>query len=104
MIAMDSAGVAAKTVALLAPHGQRQFPLALEPVVLGASDTMWLVEQGGIDLFHVAIADGVPAGLRRHVCRIKPGEVVLDRPGSPDSALLAIALSRTSWLRLENGG
>ncbi|WP_194713155.1 NHLP bacteriocin export ABC transporter permease/ATPase subunit [Noviherbaspirillum soli] len=104
MMATDSADMAAHLVQLLAPHGQRQFPLALEPVVLGVSDTVWLVEQGGVDLFHVAIAGSVPAGVRRHVCRIKPGEVILDRPGSPDSALMAVALSRTSWIRLENAG
>ena len=104
MIAMDNAGMAATSTDVLAGYGQRQFPLALEPVVLGASDTVWVVEQGGVDLFHVAIADGEPAGLRRHVCRINPGELIHDRPGSPDSALLAIALSRTSWIRLENGG
>lgn len=104
MTAVASAGVAAHSVQLLAPHGQRQFPLALEPVVLGVSNTIWLVEQGGVDLFHVAIADGMPTGVRRHVCRIHPGDVILDRPGSPDSALMAVALSRTSWIRLENAG
>jgi ATP-binding cassette subfamily C protein len=104
MMATEKAGVAAHPVQLLAPYGQRQFPLALQPVVLGVSNTVWLVEEGGVDLFHVAIVDGVPAGLRRHVCRIKPGELILDRPGSPDSALLAVALSRTAWIRLENAG
>lgn len=104
MMAMDSTGMAPGVAQLLAPYGQKQFPLALEPVVLGVSDTVWLVEQGGVDLFHVAIVDGVPAGLRRHVCRIKPGEIIIDRPGSPDSALLAVALSRTAWIRLESAG
>ena len=104
MMAADDAGVAAHPVQLLAPYGQRQFPLALEPVVLGVSNTIWLVEQGGVDLFHVAIVGGVPAGARRHVCRIRPGEAILDRPGSPDSALIAVALSRTAWIRLEHGG
>lgn len=104
MMATDSAGVAANPAQLLAPYGQRQFPLALEPVILGVSNTVWLVEQGGVDLFHVAIAGGVPTGARRHVCRVKPGEVILDRPGSPHSALMAVALSRTAWIRLENAG
>jgi len=104
MMAMDSTGMAPGVAQLLAPYGQKQFPLALEPVVLGVSDTVWLVEQGGVDLFHVAIVDGVPAGLRRHVCRIRPGEIIIDRPGSPDSALLAVALSRTAWIRLEGAG
>lgn len=104
MMAAESAGLATSLCEQLAPYGERQFPLALEPVVLGVSNTVWLVEQGGVDLFHVAIAHGAPAGARRHVCRIRPGEVIVDRPGSPDSALLAVALSGTSWIRLENAG
>ena len=84
--------------------GTRQFPLALEPVVLGGSNTVWLVEEGGVDLFHVAVIDGAPAGVRRHVCRIGPGALVIDRPGTPESALVAVPLSGTTWLRLEHGG
>ena len=88
----------------LEPFGQRQWPLALEPVVLGAGDTVWLVENGGVDLFHVAIVDGAAVGVRRHVCRIGPGALLVDRPGLSSSALLAVALSGTVWLRLEHGG
>lgn len=84
--------------------GTRQFPLALEPVVLGGGNTVWLVEEGGVDLFHVAVIDGAPAGVRRHVCRIGPGALVIDRPGTPESALVAVPLSGTTWLRLEHGG
>ena len=51
----------------LEPYCQRQSPLALEPVVLGAGDTAWLVDKGGVDLFHVAMAEGAPVGARRHV-------------------------------------
>jgi NHLM bacteriocin system ABC transporter ATP-binding protein len=104
MMATDSTGMEAISCELLAPYGPREFPLALEPLVLGVSNTALLVERGGVDLFHVAIANGMPAGVRRHVCRIKPGEVILDRPGSPDSALLAVALTGTSWIRLANDG
>ena len=88
----------------LEPYGIRQSPLALEPVLLGAGHTLWLVEQGGVDLFHVATIDGAPAGVRRHVCRVGPGAAVIDRPGAAGSALLAVALSGTVWLRLEQGG
>ncbi|MDB5758673.1 MAG: bacteriocin export transporter permease/ATPase subunit [Burkholderia sp.] len=84
--------------------GTRLMPLALEPVLLGTGNTMWLVEEGGVDLFHVPVNDGMPSGARRHVCRIEPGAVVIDRPGAEDSALLAVALSGTVWLRFENGG
>ena len=84
--------------------GSRQFPLALEPVLLGGGNAVWLVEEGGVDLFHVAVADGMPAGVRRHVCRIEPGALVIDRPGVPGSALLAVPLSGTVWLRFEHGG
>lgn len=104
MMATPAASPALTLADLLAPYGQRQMPLALDPVVLGAGNTLWLVERGGVDLFHVAIVDGAPAGVRRHVCRIGPGELIVDRPGSPDSALLAVALSGTCWLRLEDAG
>jgi ABC-type bacteriocin/lantibiotic exporter with double-glycine peptidase domain len=52
----------------LAAFGQRESPLALQPVLLGAGNTVWIVEEGGLDLFHVAIDDGRPVGVRRHVC------------------------------------
>ena len=97
-------GVASGPCEQLAPFGRREKPLALEPVLLGAGNAVWLVEQGGIDLFHVAIVDGAPSGARRHVCRIGPGALVIDRPGLPDSALVAVALSDTVWLRLDDGG
>ena len=84
--------------------GTRLAPLALEPVLLGTGNAVWLVEQGGVDLFHVAIADGMPAGARRHVCRVGPGGLVMDRPGAVHSALMAVALSGTVWLRFEDGG
>ncbi|MET0961489.1 MAG: hypothetical protein ABWY05_01525 [Noviherbaspirillum sp.] len=87
----------------LAPYGERASPLALEPVVLGAGDTVWIVEKGGVDLFHVAMADGEPVGARRHVCRIGPGAALFDGAGLPASALLAVALSGTVWLRLQPG-
>jgi ATP-binding cassette subfamily C protein len=90
--------------AALEPSGTRLTPLALEPVLLGAGDALWLVEEGGVDLFHVAIANGVPTGARRHVCRVGPGAAVIDRPGVESSALLAVALSGTVWLRFEDGG
>ena len=85
----------------LAAHGQRQTPLALQPVLLGASAAVWFIEQGGVDLFHVPVAGGVPCGARRHVCRIAAGAVIMDRPGLETSALLAVALSGTVWLRFE---
>ena len=88
----------------LAGLGERQAPLALEPVLLGAGNTVWFIEQGGVDLFHVTVADGLPCGARRHVCRIAAGAVVMDRPGLDSSALLAVALSGTVWLRFEYGG
>jgi ATP-binding cassette subfamily C protein len=88
----------------LAAFGQRETPLALQPVLLGAGDTVWIVEEGGLDLFHVAIDNGCPVGARRHVCRIGPGEALVDRPGLLTSALMAVALSGTVCLRLENGG
>ena len=88
----------------LAAFGRLEAPLALEPALLGAGDTVWIVEEGGIDLFHVAVVDGLPAGVRRHVCRIGPGDALLDRPGLATSALMAVALSGTVWLRLEHGG
>lgn len=90
--------------AALAPSGMRLAPLALEPVLLGAGNAVWLVEQGGVDLFHVAMTNGVPTGARRHVCRFAPGALVMDQPGAAGSALLAVALSGTVWLRFENGG
>ena len=90
--------------AALEASGIRLAPLALEPVLLGAGNSVWLVEKGGIDLFHVAVTDGVPSGARRHVCRIGPGALVVDRPGAETSALLAVALSDTVWLRFEHGG
>jgi NHLM bacteriocin system ABC transporter ATP-binding protein len=98
------------TVEAVVPHGghaalgMRQSPLALEPALLGAGDTVWVVEEGGVDLFHVDIVDGVPAGVRRHVCRVGPGAAVFDRPGAAGSALVAVALSGTVWLRFEHGG
>jgi ATP-binding cassette subfamily C protein len=102
-IAGDTAATAGRCAALEA-SGTRLSPLALEPVLLGGSDTVWLVEQGGIDLFHVAVSHGVPTGARRHVCRIGPGALVVDKPGGDHSALLAVALSGTVWLRFEHGG
>ena len=102
-VASETVG-ASRRHAALEPLGMRQSPLALEPVLLGAGDAVWLVEEGGVDLFHVAIIDGVPAGVRRHVCRIGPGGAVVDRPGVAGSALLAVALSGTVWLRFERGG
>ena len=102
-VPLDSAAALGLSGALEA-YGQRQWPLALEPVVLGAGDTVWVVEGGGVDLFHVAIAAGAPAGVRRHVCRIGPGALLVDRPGLASSALLAVALPGTAWLRLEHGG
>lgn len=88
----------------LAGLGERQTPLALEPVMLGAGSTVWFIEQGGVDLFHVAVAEGVASGARRHVCRIGAGAVVMDRPGLESSALLAVALSGTVWLRFDHDG
>ena len=85
-------------------HGTRQSPLALEPVLLGGGNRLWLVEEGGVDLFHVGVSDGVPTGVRRHVCRIGPGALVVERPGTAGSALLAVALAGTVWLRFEQGG
>jgi NHLM bacteriocin system ABC transporter ATP-binding protein len=100
----QGAAVTSARYAAFEAAGTRQYPLALEPVVLGGGSTVWLVEEGGVDLFHVAVIDGVPAGVRRHVCRIAPGAVVMDRPGSAGSALIAVPLSGTVWLRLEHGG
>lgn len=46
------------------------------PLLLDAPGSLWTVVGGHVDVFVVAVADGQPAGARRYVCGVGPGEAL----------------------------
>ncbi len=61
------------------------------PVLLADPDMAWLAELGAVDVFLVQVRDGEATGVRHHVLRVPPGQVLFAvQPRSDGRALLAV--------------
>src|SRR5579863_2979881 len=75
---------------------------AAAPLRLDDATGGWLVENGQVDLFAVALADGEP-GRRTPLCSIAAGELMLPFPIAADRAVIAIGQldAAVRWLSQE---
>lgn len=68
-------------------------PLALNaatPLRLDRCHEVFLVRQGSVDLFSVALVDGEPGGVRRHLVSLQPGRMFMGFPAGTSHTLLAV--------------
>jgi len=64
---------------------------AATPVLLTDPALAWLAERGSVDVFLVQVRDGEAMGVRHHVLRVPPGQMLFGvAPGSDGRALLAV--------------
>ena len=65
-----------------------------EPILL-TDDAVWFVIDGHVDLFSVALTDGVPAGGRTHLVRVLPGAPIvgLGSAGGSERGVVGVAAS-----------
>jgi NHLM bacteriocin system ABC transporter ATP-binding protein len=61
-----------------------------EPFSVNEAEQAWFVESGVVDLFVVPMADGNPAGPRRHLLRVGAGQMILGI--EPDGAAPGLSL------------
>lgn len=60
------------------------------PLRLDSDDVAgWLVERGRVDLFAVALRDGMPAGPRLPLCRIEAGGLIASLPPCAEHTIIA---------------
>jgi NHLM bacteriocin system ABC transporter ATP-binding protein len=75
---------------------------ANQPLLLKDGD-VWLVRKGGVDVFAVPVAGGVPSGRRRHLVRMDPDTAVFGAsPAAPPVGLglVAVGIAGTELARV----
>lgn len=70
------------------------------PLRLDGGDRGWLVHSGRVDLFAVALGDGVPTGVRLPLCRIEAGELIAALPPRQDHRVIAVGELDTAVIPL----
>jgi NHLM bacteriocin system ABC transporter ATP-binding protein len=65
------------------------------PLLLNDPQTVWIIQDGTMGLFTVPVKDGTPAGARRYLCSIGPGQALFGTTPAPEEsfALLAVPLA-----------
>lgn len=77
---------------------------ATEILPLGASTPLrldghrggWLVDSGHVDLFAVALRDGVPSGVRHPLFEVEAGDLIAGMPARDDQTIIAVGRLDTS--------
>ncbi len=72
-----------------------------EPLLLAGSDSVWVVDQGEVNLFCVRLKGGQPVGPRHFLLKAAVGDVLLGLETSQDEGLgfLAVGVSGTSLIK-----
>ncbi len=68
-------------------------------ILLNDTESVWVVQKGGVDLFAVALESGRAAGPREHLCRLRAGQMIiglLDATAPAMTGLLAVPLPGTA--------
>lgn len=75
-------------------------PGACGPMLLDGPRQVWLMADGAVELFSVSLLRGAPAGLRRHLCTLQPGDALFCPGGEAagEGAALLATGSRDSVL------
>src|SRR6185369_17169085 len=61
-----------------------------QPLRLDTYPGVFLVHNGYVDLFGVAIEDGEPVGARRHILRVELGGIVCGFPAMGNTVVIAV--------------
>src|SRR5579864_9116833 len=64
---------------------------ATAPLRLDSDGGGWLIEEGAVDLFVVALVDGRPHGARLPLCSFVAGELLLTLPAATGHTVIAVA-------------
>lgn len=78
--------------------------LATTPTLLNAECAVWLVAQGGVDIFSVPLTRNQPSGARTHICRIEANQAVFglsNHEAAASQGLLAVPLPNTQWVQID---
>ena len=72
------------------------------PLLLADPESIWIVRSGSVALFAVTVEKGQPAGARRHLFTVAPGDALLGSPVGQEKcrALLAVSLEETELVRI----
>ena len=85
-------------------HGTLQTSGTGSSFFLGSSDTVWYLEQGGVELFTVDRENNSPSGRRLHLCSLVPGTLLFamdSQSAPPNFSCLATLQQGSSLYRLE---
>jgi len=72
----DSTNLPTDLAALFRARGTVVESAGNRPFLLQGEDHVWFLDQGHIELFGTAIADGLPHGPRNHFCSIEEGQIL----------------------------
>jgi ATP-binding cassette subfamily C protein len=79
-------------------------PGADSPLLLEGPRQVWLMADGAVELFSTSLLQGAPAGLRRHLCTLHPGDALFcpgGEAGGEGAALLAMGSRDSVLTRIE---
>jgi ATP-binding cassette subfamily C protein len=83
-------------------RGQAQSVAGNHPLALVDPDGVWRVGPLPVEVFAVPLRDGQPSGVRIHLCRIEPGQLLFGTP-SGTMGLVAVGLPGSTVHRLPLG-
>lgn len=71
-------------------------------LLLNQEGEVWVVEEGRVEVFAVAVSEGAPVGARHHICTLLPGDGVPALPWAQDGDLsfLAVAAAESRLIRV----
>ena len=85
---------------LIQDHGESVAVGSNRPFILDDTATLWWVEEGGVDVFVVALADGNSPGVRTHLLRLESGQALLGLPPGASHGLMAVGAFSTRLRRV----
>lgn len=83
-------------------HGKTIPADSAHPILLNGSNELWLIEQGGVDIFAIPLVAATPSGAREHICRLGPGQAFIGIGSASRDAgtgLLAVCMPQTQLLK-----
>ncbi len=84
--------------------GQGEVTTANRPFLISDASTMWILEEGKIEIFTVNIKNGEPVGARTHFVTVEPGEAFFGLESDYlgfDSGFLAVGKAGSELVRMD---